>query len=374
VQRIHPRVLVITVVIDAILSNAVYGQPAEPAEQVFSFWREREKRVETASFQWTETRTIPKGTVLFTRKIAGQSTGLKRDVTHDLAYILRLDRQRMYHSTDGPRWLSSEARFVSRKYVSVYNDGNSNRAFYGESDGKVHPIGFVAAGKKSQDWDNDHIAPVLMAYRPFHPEIGRFRGTGWKLLEEPGIVQGGVCKILERIAGERKDQVWVDPEREFVISRLLQYMSGALVFQLDMSYEKDANSWYPTRWTSMVFLGGRVSQSSAAIVKRHSLNLPLTTEDFAFEFPVGTEVVDRSRKESRLHYIIREDGEKRIITEEEQRRNTKYPDWLQTASGQAGRSFWRQWGIWLLGVILVGAGGVVAARQWLRRRNRRTDM
>ena len=260
------------------------------------------------------------------------------DETHEIKHTLQIDWDRMKYENFGPHWLPSEERFVSRSYVSAYEGGESNKAFFGKSEETIHPIGFISTGKRSQDWDNDHLAPLLMTYRPFHPLIGRFKPAEWKLGSETVMSGENRCRVLERTDGEMIYRCWVDPQREFLISRFLQYLSGSLIFQIDICYQEDRDAlWFPCTWTSMVMNHKTTSvrQSTSAKVTEHKVNLSLPIASFAFDFPPGTEVVDMTNRENREHFIVRTDGSRRRITDEEQGRNASYSDLLSSDEGAA---------------------------------------
>jgi hypothetical protein len=87
--------------------------------------------------------------------------------------------------------------------------------------------------------------------------------------------------------------------------------------------------------------------------------LVLKPEDFAFEFPPGTQVVEYGSKQGDVsHFIAQSDGKKRIITLDEFKHNASYEQLLASESGQAGVALtpvWRRVMPTLLFVLIIVA-------------------
>lgn len=333
----------------AILQPALSEEPVT-AEQIFRVWQNRQDKIKTATFEWTNQRTTAAGTMNFPGQGPAALKPLpETDVTNVIKCIVRFDDKRMYYSTEGPLWVPAEGRFIPRLYVSSF-DGNQAKAFYGRSAEKHHPLGFVSEDQENQDASGLKVYPILMAYRPLNPDLGAFKVSEWHVRDTNAIADGQACIVLEKASDRRKEAIWVDPKREFSVVRQETHVGGKPADQLTVSYAQDPVwHWVPKTWNVTVIdpRTGKVVRAAVARVTKYDFNRDYSPQDFDFEFPVGTYLTDyrdhSTDYRDHSEYIVLANGGRRLITAAEKVRGATYDDFLRTESGQAGLSRTRSW-------------------------------
>lgn len=165
-----------------------------------------------------------------------------------------------------------------------------------------------------------------------------------------------------------QEKLWIDHERDFLIISFESAAGGKLTRRVEISYEQDERRlWQPLAWKTAVFSVACepvIAQQAVAKVMHSEVSLPLTTEDIAVAFPVGTIVKDSTANAT---WIALENDVRRYVADEERRRGATYEELLRTTEGMAGLSDSR--GIW---PWLTGTAGVCAVVvMWFVSRRRR---
>lgn len=374
------RVFPVAAVVWALLGfdHACAGGEAVTVDKVFQAWKERQRCVRTARFQMDVSQTHPKGSQLGSNDVAvmrGRASNPKagpvppHDTTVALKWSLSLNGDWMRFLNEGPRWEVKLDQFIPQKYISVY-DGEESKRFFEKWGEGVHPLGFVNMEKHNPDITAFDLWPILLTYRALHPTMDLlFHDKPWVLAPGTGVFQERNCVILERQEGVRKYSCWVDPERDFTIRRVVETLNGNVGILLDIAYRNDpSHGWVPSSWDGRMLgtVTGQLQFSVSARVTDSEINVPIPREEFQFVFPPGTEVSDYR---DQTHYVLLENGRKRLITHEERNRRATYEEWLVTETGMAGlavqRPWWRGWPAWLLLALVVVATGWLARRRVL---------
>jgi len=336
-------------------------------EKIVETWKQRQEHTRTFDFQWEEERTYAKGSMPVFKGEAQPST----DVTQNGRLSLQVDGDRMRVSSNVPPWNPQSGKFVPREHMSVF-DGKDEKMFYDQADPSIqatvtNKAGVIGIHQYNQDVVDYHLWPILLAYRPLHRDMGRFKQNEWEMTGERGVAQGRDCLILQKKRRSITERCWVDCERNCTVARY-EFIANYR-FQVVISYNNvPDHGWVPASWKTMEYLpNGTLQESSRSEVTGYTINKPLPENWFNFDFPAGTEVTDYKGK---IEYIARESGGKRLITEEERKRGATYDQMLTTESGQAGlppdsRRSW--WFFLALGFILIVLLSVLARRWWSRK-------
>lgn len=132
--------------------------------------------------------------------------------------------------------------------------------------------------------------------------------------------------------------LWVDPSRECSVQRYILSMGGKVRLQLNIDYTRDEQyGFVPSAWEiARLDPGGNPRESVSASVVSFVLNRRIPVEEFQLNFPAGTLVTDLKSDSARgrTQYIVREEGAKRLVTEEETF-NASYEQLLNTETGMA---------------------------------------
>jgi hypothetical protein len=123
-----------------------------------------------------------------------------------------------------------------------------------------------------------------MAIRPLDPVMGHLLMDRAVTNERRTFYKGRSIFLLE----ERHDpsgwktMLWVEPERDFLVSRYDVYFEQKLIVQIDIDYVEDSRwGWIPNGWrvTEMLADGSRRLVAEAR-VSSYDINQPIGVEEF----------------------------------------------------------------------------------------------
>lgn len=337
-------------IILVLLGNVTHSVCAEIGKDaILQVWKKQQESIRSVRFSWSESRTYSKGSLPSHVDEPTPPADVNVQVDHTLCILNDL----MQFTYKGPKWDVSCGKFCDRSYISSF-DGRDNKVFFDESKddnddkNKVHKLGFINKNDYNQDVVDYHLWSILFMCRAIHPSMGQFsKANEWELSLEKGIIDDQSVVILEKKETGITWTCWIDPSREYSILRYI-IRSNSLMLQVDISYKLDQdNRWIPSEWTTKKMQPGnlRLRESTSAIVTAFEINPPLAPEDFLLNFPSGTEVVDYKEQ---INYIARENGDKRIITNEERLRDAQYCDFLSTDTGMAKIPLSHTRHVWLM--------------------------
>jgi hypothetical protein len=274
------------------------SKPVPEKSEILPAWRKRETTIKTFQFNWTEQQTHPQGWLPNPRypqrewlNIPGLQTDRSYTVSKTLAvadnkmrYSFELDRK---EEADGVRVVSPQGDRqglgVRRNYsyVSVF-DGHTARIRLTsllesppETDQRV---------TWNVDAQNLDLRPILLAFRPFDPAMGDLLIDRAVTNRMRTIYRGKSTFILE----ERHDpsgwktMMWLEPERNFLVSRYVVLFEQKWFLDIDIDYALDQQwGWIPTAWhiSELVADGSRRLVSDAKVTS-YTINQPTKTETF----------------------------------------------------------------------------------------------
>lgn len=273
------------------------SKPVPSKAQILAAWQKRQDAVGTARFVWTEQETMPTGWLSNPRFPERERTlipALVRDRTYSVSKTLAVDANKMRYSfeidrpeePDGvrvvePSTTRSDGLGVRRNYVyvSVF-DGHVSRTSLSSRLDSPPPV--VHQELASVDAQNLDTRPFLLAIRPLDSVMGLRLVDRAVTNELRAFYNGRSTMILE----ERHDPsgwktlLWIEPERDFLISRFGLSFEQKLIVQIDIDYIKDAQwSWIPSGWRITEMLAdGSTRTVTVAKVSSYSINVPVGIE------------------------------------------------------------------------------------------------
>ena len=245
------------------------------------------------------------------------------------------------------------------------------------------PVEYGSAHWALFEWEQEpdeqlqtlEIMAALLAVQPLHPLVGmRPENLG---VTGTANVDAAMCTVLTERPGNGSVRrvLFVDQDSS-VVRRYIGETSEAGV-QLDIAYERQsAGDAIPSAWTVLRFraTGRPVQKYARAEVECDVSADSLQPGDLPGEFRAGTWVVDQLAQES---FLVRKNGERRLVTSDELRWLPTYDELAQTDSGQVGvfiqerlrrREVWQtvRWPVALAAMLLLAAG----VQRWWRRASR----
>ena len=297
-------------------------------DEVRAAWKNRQQMVRSAQIRWS-------GSV--TRTMWGD-----QEVSAKRVHKLTLEKQLVRLTSEGkraPQLSNGQVVWKHQKTTDLYlADSELSHSLFREPvlhiDPSVGPSNGFLFKARTGPTRNHHVDPILMHFRALSPKLTNIEGN-LSVTERTGLVEGRRCSIVWE-DGQRKTEYWVDPQRDFAIVRMREFSQpGRCVADTTICYEADPRvKWIPKSWHGTYFLGktGGVHKSCKYEVTSISINPQIEPSEFEYQFPPGTRVVDY-RDSPPTQYIVREKGEKRIITRAESAAN--YFDLMRTESGKA---------------------------------------
>ena len=201
-----------------------------------------------------------------------------------MRYTYEIDRK---EEPDGVRLKSTtgdnQGLGLGRKYsyVSVF-DGQRGKTLLSSLTDSPPPV--ISQTMTNVDAQNLDTRAIMMALRPLDPAMGHllidravtnegrrfFKGRSTMLLEERHDPSGW------------KTMLWIEPERDFLVSRYDVCFEQKLIVAIDIDYVEDARwGWIPNGWrVSEMLDDGTTRLVSEAKVTSYTINQPIGIEEF----------------------------------------------------------------------------------------------
>lgn len=275
------------------------SKPVPPKSEVVKAWQKRQDAVRTLRFVWTEQQTHPRGWIPNPRVLqrewlaipglfVDRSYAVSKTLTVDgrkMRYTFEIDRREepdgvIVKSPKGENEGLGERRHYS--YVSVF-DGQTATTSLSSLTGSFPPV--ISRTMTNVDAQNLDTRPILMALRPLDPEMGHvlidravtnlvrifYKGRSTMLLEE------------ERDPSGWKTLMWLEPERDFLVSRYLVLFEQRIMVDIDIDYVEDPRwGWIPNGWrVTEKLIDGSKRLVTTAKVSSYSINQPVAAGQFS---------------------------------------------------------------------------------------------
>ncbi len=274
------------------------SKPVPAKSEIITAWQKRQGAINTFRFAWTEEQTHPKGWLSnprYPERERSAIPGLLVDRSYVVGKTLAVAGNKMRYSfeldrKEEPDGVEVVARQGGNRGLGVRRHYSYVTVF----DGRVgttrlssfldHPPETITQTTANVDAQNLDSRPILMAFRPLDPIMGHrlidraitnlsrtfYRGKSTFLLEERHDPSGW------------KTLLWIEPERNFLVSRYVMSFEQKMIVDIDIDYLQDARwGWIPSGWrvTEMLADGSR-RVVSVAKVTSYSINVPIGTETF----------------------------------------------------------------------------------------------
>jgi hypothetical protein len=348
----------------AFLSPSIaVAQESFTKETIVKVWQARQDRLKSAHFKWKEKTTQTKGCISETWKLLqrdGPVTDVvpPQDTTFTSTCSVSFDGNKLRYACDHFIWSKKTKAYEPQSYLAVFN-GETCKVLrsYGPNHESTWPQGTIRAEKKHVDANVHLLQPVIMTCRGMTSgmrgcDLNEFALTGRKV-----IINSHLCWELQyRLPSAHLEvQLYVDPERDFVILRYLTLVKGIVKRKIDVRFETTPQKeWLPKEWTIISNVpNGTLEESFQSSVTYYEVNPVVSPNEFELEFPPGTLVHDSKNKQD---WIVKSDGAgRRLIPRDEM--GIPYQQLLATEPGNARRGqpvlgpfYWPA----VVGIVLAG--------------------
>ncbi|MCI0704046.1 MAG: hypothetical protein L0241_23555 [Planctomycetia bacterium] len=280
-------------------------------ERIAQTWAEREKRVPTCRFRWTQIETHPKGSSLYAIHAARGEAVPTTDLTIHATCTMTLDHEKIRFEYNGQTWSVTDRTLKPFVDVSTF-DGTRSASTTLQSTVVDHPEVLIKnASTTPPAMRLPVFLPIWMTVRGSLMKkeipIEQFQLSGRKL-----TIKNRLCHELTRkISTNTREQVFVDPGRDNQVTQYRYYHQEKPDMRLDIAYKTDSKlGWIPESWECVVCEStGAIMTSKRCTLTEFVANLEVSASDFEPVCPIGARVVDlTSGKE--IHHAILLDGSK----------------------------------------------------------------
>ena len=266
------------------------SKPVPSKAEIISAWRRRQNNVASFQFAWTEEQCHRRGWLPNPRYPEREwlaIPALRIDRTYAVTKSLTVSGNSMRYTFDLDR--AEEPDGVDVVSPNGDNRGLGVRRHYSYSssyDGsrdEIRVTSLLASPPPAIqhfggniDAQNLDMRAIMLALRPLDSAMGHLLIDRAITNERRAFYRGRSTFLLE----ERHDPsgwktiLWIEPERDFVVSRLALYFEQRPIVDMDIDYRHDARfGWIPSGWRIIEMLAdGTRRLSSTANVTSYSIN------------------------------------------------------------------------------------------------------
>lgn len=340
-----------TFVLCCLPTGNVLAERTVGRQAIADAWSARATHVHSFRFVVSQSETLAKGSAMDAtwpeRKNPKHLTVPEDTTVRDTSFTFVMDGDKSRYECNG-LGVSHEKGLLPQKAIDVH-DGKIRGLYLAPGASEI-PQGTIEETNTSTVLSTITVIPLIMTYRPFCSAPSGILRT--HLLDPnyfivnaaPLSIRGRPCILLKELPSPAKSStrsLWLDPGREFLLMRYTLETNGKAVCQMDFTeYRKESVAWVPTKW-QIQFMGrdSSIDKCIMAVVTEYSLNPSVDPLTFQPSFPPGTLVTDHVWNGGRgatNKYIVREGGQKRIVTDAEVM--ASYDQLVATESGMAMKS------------------------------------
>lgn len=295
-------------------------------------WKQHQEKLKSFSFTWNTTRFDRAGTLTDPLAAAAgkripeadKYTEFQRSLLYDRGSIRLTDQGEYYgplkDGTDDFRDTSITFTWNGSHYNEFYDADNH------------YPNGNISRSEAAcfNDAQFNWILKATCAKAP-----NRLNLTNYRVASTPS--KDGIDHIVlrkKKVSTLDIVELWVQAKPPYLVTKLIAQAGGATVGWTEIGYRvDDASQLTIPQSMKYVFLDPdrKYKNLIESEIVSSSLNPETHPHDFEVSFPVGSLVVDDSVS-PRESYILREGGEKRIISDEELLRGATYDQLLNSGA------------------------------------------
>lgn len=275
------------------------SKPVPPKDVLIKAWQKRQDAIKTFRFVWTEQQTHPKGWISnprFPERERSSLPALLTDRSFTVNKTLAVDGGKMRYSfeldrkdePDGISVMAAPGDSVDGlgsgkhySYIGVF-DGQAGKTTISSLTGS--PPAVVRQIRENADAQNLDNRAIMLAMRPLDPVMGHLLVDRAVANQVRSFYKGRSIFLLEeqRDPSGWKTLVWVEPERNFLVSRVVVSFEQRFIADIDIDYKEDAQwGWVPGGWR----ITARLADDSKRVVceakvTSYSINQTIESGEF----------------------------------------------------------------------------------------------
>lgn len=284
------------------------SSPSVSVESIAEAWRNRQQAVKSFHFEWDEKYTLTADAASALSK--GRSN--EGAETHETSFFVTMDGDKLRYFQDS---VSGSPKGMVRQKKDVSSVGEVYKHLFHANDVRKAQGEIQQSGANHSHVDDPTLLPLAMTVRPFSKLVTVFDNLTTRFEidpEEQTLVNGRECLRLSESptdGSRERTSLWVDPERDFVITRRTVEFDGHPIVQFDLTeFQQVGDVWIPVGWTiNFLKPDGSTFISRVGNVTDYEINQAIDESAFELEFPEGIYVYDaRTSSDNRVDLEIRE--------------------------------------------------------------------
>lgn len=275
------------------------SKPVPSKADLLKAWQKRQDAIKSFRFTWTEQQTHPKGWVgnpRFPERERSSLPALLTDRTFTVNKTLIVDGSKIRYSfeldrkdePDGISVMAAPGGSVDGlgsgkhySYVSVF-DGQAGRTIITSLTGSPPPVVKPITG--NVDAQNLDSRAIMFAFRPLDPIMGHLLVDRAVTNQMRTFYKGRSIFLLEeqRDPSGWKTLMWIEPERDFIVSRFVVSFEQRFIADIDIDHKQDAQwGWIPSAWRVTARLADDTKRVvSEAKITSYSINQTIDASEF----------------------------------------------------------------------------------------------
>lgn len=333
--RMGLRVLVAVVGLMGIGGEARGAEPT--IDEIEAAWQSRRQQLQSVECEWDATRLDKAGALNSPFGDADADAIPKEDKISNYRRSLRYHNAMVRTEDRGGDYLvktiDEEPVFRKMDVTLAWN----GKASYSMFDGlENYPTATVRSKPDAVYADKQFNWILAACCLPFPGgvDLKEYRMEGRKRMNDKEVL------VLQKRKLKPMDdaEIWLSPEPPHVVERIINKSEDITVGWRTVDYVRNEDGIEVPKSAFHVFCDkqGKDKTTIESTVTSFKINPSIDDSDFIIKFPDGTFVIDSSSDEVRK-YILRNGGEKRMISPSEIRRGATYKELLETEEGQAAR-------------------------------------
>jgi hypothetical protein len=260
------------------------SRPVPSKADVVAAWRRRQQNIRSFHFSWTEAQCHRSGWIPNSRhpereRLAIPAQRIDRDYTVNksltvdgstLRYSFELDRAEEPDGVDVVARNDANDGLGVRRHYAYASSFDGQRSEVRITSRLAAPPPTVQHFNGNVDAQNLDARPIMLALRALDPVLGH-------LLLERAVTNSGrtfhngrsIFLLEERHdAAGWKTILWIEPERDYLVSRIIIAFEQQWIADIDIDYQQDARwGWLPSAWrvVAMTSDGSRQLVSRARV-------------------------------------------------------------------------------------------------------------
>lgn len=352
---------VVAVACVCVSLGPVNGADEATVGRIAQIWAGREARAKSCRVVWSETVTYPKGSPYIARTDPKNAPTTDVSIPGTCKLLIAGDKSRYEYR--GQMWSRKSHKLEPAEDIITFNGSRSANTVLQSPIIAAQQVTINKASESPQS-----RLPVLLplwlsvkaSIAAKEIPIEKFAATGRK-----EKINNRLCHEFARnISRTARERIFLDPERDYQLTRYGYYENNKLTIKLEVDYQPDPTlGWVPALWNFVLCnLKGTIMSSARCVVSAFETNVDAPASDFEPVLPIGARVWDLTSGKEMLSAILPSGEQGREIERVPGRPGPSYEE-LMAQPPQCG--FWERIWPWILGASGLLVVGLIV--WWVRR-------